>query len=236
MTQKSAKMLLTVIYPILKATIPRTARPMGSEDYEELVQDATVSSIELIESMEKSGRKPLPNSIAYYSIKRTRSGRRSYGAHRKDPLSAGFSMDNEGSLCSMQEPVCDEEEMIVGDTIASKSEDIAAKVLRQIDWDAFLETLDARKRRIVEEMMLGFGTGEIARLLSISAPRVVQIKSEISKKIKEFMGDSILADAGRESVWERDIRCIREKSEWKYLKVDRIDDPEQSNIEQEMFG
>jgi hypothetical protein len=24
------------------------------------------------------------------------------------------------------------------------------------------------------------------------------------------------------SVWERDIRCLREKWEWKYMKVDRV--------------
>jgi hypothetical protein len=41
MTQKSADMLLNVIYPILKSIIPRTARPIGSEDPEELIADST---------------------------------------------------------------------------------------------------------------------------------------------------------------------------------------------------
>lgn len=236
MSPSAALMLEKQIYPIIRNTIPRTARPIGSEDHDELVQDATASAAEMLESMEKSGRKPLPNSIAYYSIQRTKSGRRSYGDIRSDVMSPGFQMDHDGSVCSMQEPVCDEEELTVGDTIACKSEDMATKVLRQIDWQAFLDTLDSRKRRIVEEMIMGFGTGDIARLFSISAPRIVQLKKEIAQKIKEFMGDSILADAGQESMWERDIRCLREKGEWKLLKVDRIDDPEQSNIEQEMFG
>ena len=151
-------------------------------------------------------------------------------------MSPGFQMDNDGSVCSMQDPVCDEDDSTVGDTIASKSEDTASKVLRQIDWQAFLDTLDARKRRIVEEMMLGYGTGDIARLLAVTAPRIVQLKREIARLIKEFMGDNILVDVGQESVWERDIRCLREKGEWKLMKVDRIDDPEESNISQEMFG
>ncbi|MFZ2653906.1 MAG: hypothetical protein WAX69_03250 [Victivallales bacterium] len=50
------------------------------------------------------------------------------------------------------------------------------------------------------------------------------------------MGDSILVDAGQESVWERGIRCLREKNEWKHMKIDRIDDVEKSNAMQEMFG
>ncbi|MCX6986066.1 MAG: hypothetical protein NT118_15150 [Lentisphaerae bacterium] len=236
MSPSAALMLEKQIYPIIRNTIPRTARPMGSEDHEELVQDATASAAEMIESMEASGRKPLPNSIAYYSIQRTKSGRRSYGDIRSDVMSPGYQMDHEGSLCSMQEPVCDEDDLTVGDTIASKSEDTATKVLRQIDWQAFLDTLDARKRRIVEEMMFGYGTGDIARLFSISAARIVQLKREIAKDIRDFMGDSILADAGQESVWECDIRCLREKGEWKLMKVDRIDDLEKSNIAQEMFG
>lgn len=210
---------------------------MGSEDHEELVQDATASAAEMIESMEKSGRTPLPNSIAYYSIQRTKSGRRSYGDIRSDVMSPGYQMDHEGSLCSMQDPTCDENDLTVGDTIACKSEDMATKVLRQIDWSEFLDTLDARKRRIVEELMFGYGTGDIARLLAVTAPRIVQLKKDIARKIKEFMGDSILVDAVSESAWERDIRCLREKGEWKLLKVDRIDDDlEHAHLTQEMFG
>ena len=237
MSPSAALMLEKQIYPIIRNTIPRTARPIGSEDSQELVQDATASAAEMLEAMERSGRKPLPNSIAYYSIQRTKSGRRSYGDHRTDVMSPGYQMDNDGSVCSMQDPVCDEDDLTVGDTIASKSEDTASKVLRQIDWSEFLDTLDARKRRIVEEMMLGYGTGDIARLLAVTAPRIVQLKKDIGKKIKEFMGDNILVDVGQEGVWQRDIRCLREKGEWKLLKVDKVDeDLEHSHLTQEMFG
>lgn len=237
MSPSAALMLEKEIYPIIRNTVPRTVRPMGSEDPEELVQDATASAAEMLESMEKAGKKPLPHSIAYYSIQRTKSGRRSYGDTRTDVMNPGFQMDHEGSVCSMQEPVCDEDDLTIGDAIASKAEDLASKILRQIDWDAFLDTLDARKRRIVEELMLGFGTGDIARLLSVSSARITQIKREIARDVKEFMGNSILVESGQESVWERDIRCLRERNEWKHMKIDRIDDDlEHSHIAQAMFG
>ncbi|MEI7818340.1 MAG: hypothetical protein WCI45_14235, partial [Desulfuromonadales bacterium] len=119
MSPSAALMLEKQIYPILKVTIPKTVRPMGSEDHEELIQDATASAAEMLESMEKAGKKPLPNSIAYYSIQRTKSGRRSYGDNRTDVMFPGYQMDHEGSLCSMQDPVCDEDDSTVGDTIAS---------------------------------------------------------------------------------------------------------------------
>ena len=237
MSPAAALILEMQIYPIIRNTIPRKAKPMGSEDYQELVQDTTATAAAMIDAMEKSGKKPIPSSIAYYSIQRTKSGRRSYGDSRTDVMNPGYQMDNEGSVCSMQAPVGGEDEdFTVGDMLAARTEDISAKVLRQIDWTAFVKTLDARKRKIVEKLMLGFTTGDIARLLKVTSARIVQLKREIGEAIRKFMGDSILVDSGRESVWQRDIRCLRERNEWKHTKLDRIDDPEQVNIAEAMFG
>ena len=237
MSPAAALILEMQIYPIIRNTIPRKAKPVGSEDYAELVQDATAIAAAMIDSMEKSGKEPIPSSIAYYSIQRTKSGRRSYGNTRTDVMNPGYLMDNEGSVCSMQAPVGrEDEDFTVGDMIASKTEDIAAKVLRQIDWAAFTKTLDARKRKIVKKLMLGFTTGDIARLLKVTSARIVQLKREIGQDIRKFMGDSILVDSGQESIWQRDIRCLRERNEWQHTKIDRIDDPEQSNIAEAIFG
>ena len=237
MSPAAALILEMQISPIIRSTIPRKAKPVGSEDYQELIQDTLASAAAMIEAMEKSGRELIPNSIAYYSIQRTKCGRRSYGDNRTDVMNPGYQMDNEGSVCSMQSPVGGEDEdCTVGDMIAAKTEDIAAKVLRQIDWDEFIQTIDARKRRIVESLMLGLGTGDIARLFKVSSARIVQLKREIANDIKEYMGEAVLNDAGSESVWQRDIRCLRERSEWKHTKIDRIDDPEQVNIAEALFG
>jgi hypothetical protein len=225
------------IYPIIRNTIHRKAKPVGSEDYQELIQDTTATAAAMLESMEQSGKEPIPNSIAYYSIQRTKPGRRSYGDSRTDVLNPGYQMDNEGSVCSMQAPVGGkDEDVTVGDMIAAKTEDIAARVLRQIDWDDFMQTLDARKRVIVEELMLGGGTGDIARRLAVTSARIVQLKREIGAAIRKFMGDAVLVDSISESVWQRDMRCLRERNEWKHTKIDRIDDPEQVNIAEAMFG
>jgi len=238
MSPAAALILEMQIYPIIRSTIPRKAKPMGSEDYQELVQDTTATAAAMIDAMEKSGKKPIPSSIAYYSIQRTKSGRRSYGDSRTDVMNPGYQMDNEGSVCSMQAPVGggEDEDFTVGDMIASRTEDISAKVLRQIDWAAFVKTLDARKRKIVEKLMLGFTTSDIARLLKVTSARIVQLKREIAQAIRQYMGDSILIDSSSESIWQRDIRCLRERNEWKHMKIDRIDDPEQVNIAETMFG
>ncbi len=237
MSPAAAMMLEKEIYPIIRNTVPRTVRPQGSEDSEELVQDATASAAEMLESMEKAGKKPLPNSIAYYSIQRTKSGHRSYGDHRTDVMFPGFQQDHEGAVCSMQEPVSNgEDDLTIGDSIASKSEDMATKVLRSLDWEELLGRLDARKRRIVEEMMMGFGTGDIARMFSVSSARIVQLKREIAQDIKEFMGDDILHEAGEETVWERDIRCLHEQRESRHSDFETIDEPVMNEIKEQIFG
>ncbi len=237
MSPVAALILEMQIYPIIRNTIHRKAKPVGSEDYQELIQDTTATAAAMLEAMEQSGKKPIPNSIAYYSIQRTKSGRRSYGDSRTDVMNPGYLMDNEGSVCSMQAPVgWEDEDFTVGDMIASRTEDIAAKVLRQIDWAAFMETLDSRKRMIVEELMVGGGTGDIARRLAVTSARIVQLKREIGEAIRKFMGDAILIDSSQESVWQRDIRCLRERNEWKHTKIDRINDPEDANIAEAMFG
>ena len=237
MSPAAALILEMQIYPIIRNTVHRKAKPIGSEDYQELIQDTTATAAAMLDAMEQSGKDPIPNSIAYYSIQRTKSGRRSYGDSRTDVMNPGYQMDNEGSVCSMQAPVGGEDEdFTVGDMIASRTEDIAAKVLREIDWDAFMQTLDARKRVIVKELMLGGGTGDIARRLAVTSARIVQLKREIGQAIRKFMGDAILVDSTSESVWQRDIRCLRERNEWKHAKLDRIDDLEQANITEAMFG
>ena len=239
MSPKAALILEKEIYPIIRNTIPRTARPIGSEDPEELVQDATASAAEMLDAAERSGKLPSPNSVAYYSIQRTKSGRRSYGDIRSDVMSPGFLMDNEGALSSLEEPLGGDDDgaLTLGDMIAERREDPSVEVTRKLDWEEFRSRQDKRKQRIIAEISAGLGTGEIARLFSVSPARVVQLKREIAKDIKSFMGDNILSDAGQESVWERDIRCLREKGEWKHMKIDRIDDDmEHMHVAQEMFG
>ena len=77
MSPAAALILEMQIYPIIRNTIPRKAKPMGSEDYQELVQDTTATAAAMIDAMEKSGKKPIPSSIAYYSKTKAAQGRRS---------------------------------------------------------------------------------------------------------------------------------------------------------------
>ena len=53
MSPAAALILEMQIYPIIRNTVHRKAKPIGSEDYQELVQDTTATAAAMIDSMEK---------------------------------------------------------------------------------------------------------------------------------------------------------------------------------------
>ena len=50
MSPAAALILEMQIYPIIRNTIHRKAQPIGSEDYQELVQDTTVTAAAMIDA------------------------------------------------------------------------------------------------------------------------------------------------------------------------------------------
>jgi hypothetical protein len=63
------------VAPRLKSAIPNAVHGVGSEDAEELVQDALALAARLMDSNEKSGKQVTPGNVAYYTVGHVRSGR-----------------------------------------------------------------------------------------------------------------------------------------------------------------
>ena len=105
------------------------------------------------------------------------------------------------------------------DFIASGIEDPSETALRRIDWENFLGTLAGREKQILACIADGWRNMDIARRFKVTSARITQLKREIADRIKEFMGSDILNEISAESVWQRDIRMIRE-SEAYYYAVD----------------
>ncbi len=226
MTAKAARILLTKIVPIITATVPRTVRPTGCEDAEELVQDTIATAAEMLDSVEKAGKRPIPRSIAFYSIQRAKSGRRAYQCSRNDVLSPVFRSAHEDSISYMDAPLSeDAEHMTMHDCIAQRRESPDEEALRRIDWEELMESLSGRDQRILDDTATGRQVKATAEDLAVSPARVVQLKRELGSRIKAFMGDGILKDITAESPWERDLRCIREQSESRYASA-MDDEPE----------
>jgi DNA-directed RNA polymerase specialized sigma24 family protein len=62
------------------------------------------------------------------------------------------------------------------------------------DFAAWFGRLSARRRRVVTLLALGYRTGELARFLGVSAPRVSQMRRELHEDFRRFHGGARGAD------------------------------------------
>ena len=222
MTTATGDILVKEILPILNRTVPRVVNPTDSEDSEELVEDTIATAAEMLQSLEKAGRKIPARSVAFYSIQRAKSGRRAYQSGAADPLSPVFRTRNTSAIIPIDAPISSEGEgahRAMTDFIASGIEDPSETALRRIDWENFLGTLAGREKQILACIADGWRNMDIAKRFKVTPARITQLKREIADRIKAFMGNDILNEISAESLWERDIRMIRE-SEAYYYAVD----------------
>ena len=194
--------LLFQIMPLIKATVMRTIKPVGCEDHEEVVQDATAMAADMLDSCERKGKALIPKSVAFYAVQAAKSGRRSTYGGRSDAFSYAAHKDGRAALVSMDEPleIGEDEDTTLGDLLVDKHDDPATLGARNVDWGELMGKLDDRSVDIVVGMAQGMMNHEIAQALSVSEPRVCQIKRKIAGQIKEEWGDNFVAN---KPAWRR---------------------------------
>src|SRR5450830_1248283 len=194
--------LLLQIMPLIKATVMRTIKPVGCEDHEEIVQDATAMAANMLDSCERNGKTLIPKSVAYYAVQAAKSGRRSTYGGRSDACSSAAHKDRRAVLVSMDEPleIGGDDETTLGDMLADKHDDPATLGARNMDWNELMAKLDDRSVDIINGMAQGMMNNEVAKTLKISAPRVCQIKRKIAGQIRQEWGDNFIAN---KPAWRR---------------------------------
>ena len=207
MSLAAQQLYMQQIAPILMAAVPRVVVPVGAEDPDELVQDALVAACEAVHRLEKRGKQILPRSVAYYTLQRLKSGRRSTGAGRTDVMSPGCQLDGKCSVASLEEPVHisdgEEDDFTLGDVLASRRDDPAQVAVRNADWGEFMTVLDAPQRYIVKATAEGESYIDQADQLKVSPSAITQRRQTIAKRARRFWGDEVLADVQVQPLWRR---------------------------------
>lgn len=200
-------LFLSRIAPILVAAVPRVVVPVGAEDADELVQDALVTACKAVRQLEQTGKRIIPRSVAYYTLQRLKSGRRSTGAGRTDVMSPGCQLDGNASLASLEDPVhvSDEhnEDFSLGDLLAGRKDDPSQVAVRNTDWKEFMALLDAPQRYIVRATAEGESCMSQAAQLRVSPSAITQRKDTIAKRARALWGDGVLADVQVLPLWRR---------------------------------
>ena len=216
MSPSAGCLLVEQIAPRLRALVPKSVKPVGAEDAEELVQDAITIAAQMLHRVEQSGKKFTPGNIAYYAVLHMRSGRRSQGSSRIDTMAQGTQLDAKSTVLSFEEEVGYDPELdapiTLGELLASDHEDPAMEAARNIDWELFIRTHDYRYGIMVKGMAEGRSlkaTAEASEHLYMS---LYGLKEQMAADVREYLGDEALADSVQTPRWKASINRDREKT------------------------
>src|SRR6266568_6785322 len=81
MSPQTGKLLVNEVAPRIRSSLVGV-NCIGSDDREELEQDAVAIAAGLLESLEARGKRVTPGNVSYYALKQIRQGRRSTGFFR----------------------------------------------------------------------------------------------------------------------------------------------------------
>jgi DNA-binding CsgD family transcriptional regulator len=182
-------LLLQEVKPRLESGIAQTVPLVGSDDCEELVQDGLVMAMRILHSAQKAGKTVTAGNVAYYTLKRLRSGRRSTGYSEADSLHAATQLRGRSRVHSLEEPIVgntgDEsigEPMTIGEALASREDDPATEAARRLDWGQLVQTLDSVSKEILRTLGSGYKLTRLASRLGRSPSTLQYIKRRLEEK------------------------------------------------------
>ena len=220
MSPRAGVVLTDQIAPRLRATIPYAVRPTGSEDAEELLQDATVLAAQMLHSLEARGKEVTVGNVCYYVTLLMKSGRRSQSANRTDVLSPGAMLDGKSCALSLEEPVgsCSEtgETVALGDLLAGTYEDPASAAARNLDWAGFLDGHDGRYLAMLRCAVSGQPMNNLKKKFGVSDSTLSTFKRNLATDIQEELGEDILMEVCRRPRWQADVEGEQERMRCRY--------------------
>ena len=219
MSPMMGRMLVNEVVPRLRS-VARSIPKIGSEDDEEIVQDATLVAARMMDSAEKSGRTFTAGNVAYFAARAARSGRRSHYTGRTDVMSAGCQIDGRARLESMDQEVEFElgEPGSLHDVVTpfgtdDRESDPAEEAARNLDWEMFLASHPPRHRTAILVLVQGGTMREAGKRCGIRDSAALKLKRKIASDLTEFFGLDVIRRLldGLRPGWESDLRQTRER-------------------------
>lgn len=216
MSPSAGCLLVEQIAPRLRALVPKSVKPVGAEDSEELIQDAITIAAQMLHRVEQSGKKFTPGNIAYYAVLHMRSGRRSQGSSRIDTMAQGTQLDARSTVLSFEEEVGYDPELdepiTLGELLASDHEDPSMAAARGIDWELFLASHDYRYGILIKGIAEGRTLKDTAAAQKEWYPGMWRLRNRMAEDVREYLGADAIADAAQVPRWKASIAVDREKT------------------------
>ena len=214
MSSHADNVLIDEIVPRLRHLIPHHVAFVGAEDAEEVLQDATLMAARILDRARANGKAVTPGNIAFYTMLHSRSGRRSHSAGRSDAMGTRTQIVGHSRLHSLAAPVAPADESLddpftLGDVLASEAEDPAETAARNLDWQAFLATLDARTRAILNCLAHELPLQTVADEHAVSRSTVQTWRKTLPPAVRSFMGEELLHWLQQAPAWQENLRSFR---------------------------
>jgi len=215
MSPQAGFVLMREIVPRLRSAIPTVVHPLSGEDREELIQDAIATAANMLDRVERAGKRVTPGNIAYYAILHMKSGRRSQCQSRADAMAPGTQMDRKSSVLSLEEEVGYDPEIDepirLGELLSCSRDDPAMTAGRNLDWEEFLRSHDYRYGVMVRGIAEGQTRMQMARKCRMKYHRMTELNIQMVSDLIDFMEDPI-QDAMQVPSWRGNLLVEREKA------------------------
>ena len=216
MTAQAGCLLVDEIAPRPRTLVPKSVKPVGGEDAEELLQDAITIAAQMLHRVEEQGKTVTPGNIAFYTILHLKSGRRSQGSSRVDTMAAGTQLDGRSSVLSFEEEVGWDPELdapiTLGELLASDHEDPSMEAARNLDWELFIATHDYRYGIMIQGTAEGQSLKATAERSEHLYASLYGLKERMAEDVRAYLGDDAVADSLQGPRWKACIKRDREKT------------------------
>jgi hypothetical protein len=179
------------LLPTIQLQAEYQFRRLPVDAREELIQEVVAQAYSLFVRLYQRHKVALvfPTPLAQFSIKKVRAGRRlGSRSNSRDVLSSvagvtkGFRIEH---LDKFNRRSGEWREALVEDRTAGPAE-IA---MTRLDFASWLSTLSNRDRQLAEKLARGETTGCVAGMFRVSAARVSQLRRDLCKSWRTFVGE-----------------------------------------------
>jgi hypothetical protein len=166
-------------------------RNLDPEARQEAVQNVLANSCAAVAALARRGKLDLayPTVLARFGIQQTRDNRITGGKLNIRDVLSKYCQANKGVKVDRLDRFNEQddawEEAVVEDRTAGPA-DIARTRIDFADW---LASLKRRDRKIAESLAAGNRTGEVAKRFKVCAGRISQLRQELARNWRHFVGD-----------------------------------------------
>jgi hypothetical protein len=185
-----------------------------------MLQDGLVIALHLLNTAQRSGKSVTAANVSFYTIKHLRSGRRSTGYWKTDPMHPASQLCGHCRLHSFDEPVAidrsTDEPLTLGEILPARDDDPATQACRRLDWDQLIQQLDVITKAVLVSLATCEELTSLVTRFRKCRSTLQNHKDRLARLIKEFMGEDILRQIQERPGWHNDMQVTRERltSRW----------------------